>query len=237
MSRSQSNRYSSQWFQFFHIPIGEERTKREVEFICAVAPLPEYRRVLDVCCGMGRHARALASRGYSVTGVERDGATIEKARELAGGPNYIRADIRDYQPPKSAYDLITIMSQSFGHFDAATNREVLARLAGGLQRGGRLLLDLWNPEFFAAHQGARDLETSAGVIREKKRFEADRLFVRLSYPDGAKESFEWQLFNSAQMQSLADATELKLTVACSDFNIATKPNAANPRIQFVLEKS
>src|SRR6476646_6439245 len=118
MSQAKSNRYSSQWFQFFHIPIGEERTKREVEFICTVAPLPEYRRVLDVCCGMGRHARALATREYSVTGVERDGATIAKARELAGGPNYIRADVRDYQPIKSACDLITIMSQSFGHFDA-----------------------------------------------------------------------------------------------------------------------
>jgi SAM-dependent methyltransferase len=41
-------------------------------------------RVLDVACGSGRHARALASIGYLVVAVDRDGACIEK---LAGAPN------------------------------------------------------------------------------------------------------------------------------------------------------
>lgn len=164
-----SNSYSAQWFEFFHDTIGEERTSREVEFICQIAPLPSFRRVLDVCCGAGRHARALSARGYSVTGIERDSGTITKARELGSRPDYIQADVRDYEPAKSEFDLAIVMSQSFGYFDAKMNRELLARIAIGLRSGGKIILDVWNPEFFAAHEGERLLETPAGAVAKRRR--------------------------------------------------------------------
>jgi SAM-dependent methyltransferase len=230
------NCYSRQWFEFFHEPIGEERTKREVEFICAVAPLPQFGRVLDVCCGMGRHARALTVRGYLVLGIERDPIAIGKARELGGGPTYIQADVRDYQTTTSSFDLAIVMSQSFGYFDDAANRELLTRMAGGIREGGRIILDLWNREFFEAHQGERDLEMPAGVVRENKRMNEGRLLVHLVYPDGIEEDFEWQLFTVTEMQALAESIGLRLIVACSDFDSSTPPEVDNPRIQFVLER-
>ncbi|MFN2621973.1 MAG: class I SAM-dependent methyltransferase [Chthoniobacterales bacterium] len=229
------NSYSHHWFEFFHAPIGHERTAREVEFICAVAPLPEFRRVLDVCCGMGRHARELAARRYSVTGVERDADAIVKARELGGGPDYVRADIREYQPATSAYDLAIVMSQSFGYFEHETNRELLGLLANGIRKGGRIILDLWNPEFFEAYQGERDLKMPSGVVRETRKVSDGRLFVHLTYPDGAEEDFEWQLFSAAEMRSLAESTGLVLVNDCTDFDPAMKRTPANPRIQFVLK--
>ena len=38
------------------------------------------------------------------------------------------------------------MGQSFGHFGAATNRDILPKLASGVRKGGRVILDFWNPE-------------------------------------------------------------------------------------------
>src|SRR5437588_6046944 len=149
---AEPNSYSSHWFEFFHAPIGEERTAREVRFICSVAPLPEFRKVIDVCCGIGRHARALTARGYSVAGIERDASAIGKARDLGGGPDYVQADVCDYRPARCSFDLAVVMSQSFGYFDRETNRSVLGRLAGGIREGGRIILDLWNPDFFTIHQ-------------------------------------------------------------------------------------
>ena len=116
------NIYSPDWFEFFHVDIDEARTIQETIFIAECAPLPEFRRVLDVCCGMGRHARALSELGYSVTGVDRDANMISKARELGGGPEYVVADIRDYAPDRGVFDAAIVMSQSFGYFDPATNR-------------------------------------------------------------------------------------------------------------------
>jgi SAM-dependent methyltransferase len=233
---TRANSYSRQWFDFFHAPIEEERTHREVDFVCAVAPLPEFRKVLDVCCGMGRHARELAARGYSVTGVERDGRAIGKARELGGGPDYVQADVRDHEPEVGAYDLAIIMSQSFGYFDASTNRDLLGRLASALRKGGRIILDLWNPQFFEAHQGERDLEMPPGVVRENKKVRDGRLFVHLTYPDGGEEEFEWQLFTVKEMRSLAASIGLTVVYECTDFDTTMKPIPANPRVQLVIQK-
>lgn len=236
MIQSEPNSYSQDWFRFFHAGIAESRTTQEVDFIRAVAPLPDFRRVLDVCCGMGRHARAFSSRGYSVTGIERDAAAIAAARKLDRGSDYIQADVRDYQPDAGAYDVAIVMSQSFGYFDERTNRDVLGRLASGVREGGCIILDLWNPEFFAIHQGEKDFESPHGIVRERKRVEGNRLFVHVDYPDGGAEDFEWQLFTPAEMVALADSIGLDLIVSCTDFDSAVEPSAAKPRIQFVLER-
>lgn len=185
---------------------------------------------------MGRHARTLAARGYSVTGVERDASAVTKARELEGGPTYFQADVRDYQPEISAYDVAIIMSQSFGYFDAATNRDLLRRLAMGVRGGGRVILDLWSTEFFATHQGSRDLELPAGMVRETTRVEDGRLLVHLDYPDGGSEDFDWQLFTPSQMASLAESIGLGVIASCTDLEMAVDPSPNNPRIQFVLEQ-
>src|SRR4029453_3678908 len=132
---------------------------------------------------------------------------------------------------------LIVMGQSFGHFDAATNREFLVRLASGIRKRGRIILDLWNPEFFAAHEGERDLNTSRGIVRERKHVDDGRLFVQLNYPDGSHEQFEWQLFESAQMKRLAVSLGLVLLTSCSDFNMTTLPSPTNPRIQFLLERT
>ena len=236
MMRAESNVYSRQWFEFFHVSIDEARTIQETTFVCRCAPLPDFRKLVDVCCGMGRHARALSSRGYSVIGIDRDADIISKARQLAGGPNYVIADIREYRPEPGAFDVAILMSQSFGYFDAATNRDVLGRLAASVREGGRIILDLWNHEFFAAHQGERELETASGVVRESKRIAGDQLFVDLDYPDGDHEQFEWQLFSPAQMISLAQSVGLALLLSCTDFDMTIPASPAKPRIQFLLER-
>lgn len=234
--RTESNLYSPRWFELFHLGIDEARTIQEVNFVCRCAPLLDFRKVIDVCCGMGRHARMLASAGYSVTGIDRDPDAITKAREVGGRPSYVIADIRDYQPESGAFDAAIVMGQSFGYFDAVTNRDVLGRLTAGVRTYGRVLLDLWAPEFFAAHQGERELETAAGVVRENKRVHRDRLYVQLEYPDGTQEQFEWQLFTPAEMKQLAQSVGLNLLFSCTDFDSATLPSPANPRIQFLLER-
>lgn len=48
--------------------------------------------VLDVACGGGRHMRWFAQRGHPVTGVDRDPAAIESARELGDA---VLADIEN----------------------------------------------------------------------------------------------------------------------------------------------
>ena len=229
------NRYSPLWFDVFHVGIDQLRTNREVEFICRSAPRPHFQSLLDVCCGMGRHARALCDRGYAVTGVDRDPEIIAKARELGGGPDYAVADIREHEFSPGAFETVIVMGQSFGHFDQQTNRSVFSRLARNIGKGGRVILDVWNPDFFVAHQGERELHTARGSVRELKRVEGNRLFVQLHYPNGDGEKFEWELFTAAQMQRMAESIGLEVRFACAGFDSTTRPAPTDPRLQFVLE--
>lgn len=218
--RPEPNAYSTRWFEFFHIGISGPRTKQETAFACRCAPLPHFRKVLDVCCGMGRHARALSSRSYSVIGVDRDGHMIAKARALAGGPSYVNTDVRDYRPKPREFDVAIIMSQSFGYFDSTTDRKILEQLAAAVREGDRVILDLWNPDFFAAHQGERELQGPRGMARENKRVEGDRLLAKLDYPNGGQDQFEWQLFLPKQIDSMAESVGLRPLLACADFDEA-----------------
>jgi len=186
---------------------------------------------------MGRHARALSARGYSVIGVERDADVIAKARALGTGPTYENVDIRDYRQAPGAFDVVIIMSQSFGYFDAAKNLNVLRQLATGVREGGRVILDLWNADFFVAHDGERDLPGNGGIVRESKHVENGRLFVYLHYPDGAEEAFEWQLFSPEQMDLMANSVGLRRLVMCADFDEKSLPYPVTPSVQFVFERS
>ena len=48
----------------------ERRTDEQTEFIVRALELPAGARVLDLCCGWGRHAVRLAQRGYWVAGLD-----------------------------------------------------------------------------------------------------------------------------------------------------------------------
>jgi SAM-dependent methyltransferase len=232
----ESNLYSRNWFRFFHVEIDQGRTAREIEFISNCAPLPDFRRILDLCCGMGRHARELARRGYSVLGIDRDASAIAKARELDAGPKYVLAEIRNYQPAPADFDGVIVMGQSFGHFDDATNRDILLRLSSAVRERGLITLDVWNPDFFISHQGERELETARGNVHEEKRVEHNQLFVHLEYPDGSSENFQWQLFTPAQIGEIAHLSNLLLLNSCSGFELTRAPSPVDPRIQFVLQR-
>ena len=56
-------------------------TEQEVEFLVDALGLDEGERVLDVGCGPGRHALALARRGMNVVGVDLSEDFIALARE------------------------------------------------------------------------------------------------------------------------------------------------------------
>jgi SAM-dependent methyltransferase len=185
---------------------------------------------------MGRHSRALAALGYEVTGIEREAIAVDRARSLGGGPKYVRADILEHSFEESSFDVVIVMSQSFGHFSKDTNRNLLARFASAVRENGIVILDLWNPEFFLAHQGTREFNLPKGKVVETKNVVAERLFVHLDYPDGSADEFEWQLLTAAQMDSLAGAVGLVLSAVCTSYDVSVAPEPGNPRLQFVLRK-
>jgi 2-polyprenyl-3-methyl-5-hydroxy-6-metoxy-1,4-benzoquinol methylase len=98
-------------------------------------------RALDLACGEGRNAIWLARRGWTVTGVDFAGVGLEKARRHAAehdvSVDWIEADLRTWQPPAAAFDLVALL---YLHLPADELDPVLRAAATAVAPGGTLFL-------------------------------------------------------------------------------------------------
>lgn len=232
-----ANEYSRQWFEVFLETMPSEWTAGEVDGLRARLPAPGFRRVLDVCCGPGRHAKHLADAGYEVTGVDRDVEAVRQARATVPGAAFLELDQRDLRRLPGSFDAALILWQSFGYFDPAGNDQVLANIAELLRPGGRLLLDLFHPGYFEAHQGrttsVRDVRCSAIT----NTLDGSRLTSTIEYADGTEESMSWELFTPDEISTRAAPLGFREIERCAWWDETRPANPGDQRFQVVLEKA
>lgn len=128
-------------------------SEREVEAIISLTGIEPKARVLDLCCGIGRHSIEFARRGFEVTGVDRTAAYLARARKRARREgldvDFIMDDMRKFCRP-SSFDLAVNLFTSFGYFEnPSEERQVLTNILESLRRGACLLLDLTGKEIMA----------------------------------------------------------------------------------------
>jgi SAM-dependent methyltransferase len=109
--------------------------------------------VLDLCCGPGRHAVALAKRGFAVTAVDRTAFLLDHARARAMHANLsvelVLEDMRRFSRPAS-FDLIINFFTSFGYFDdQADDLQVLELVRENLRPNGVFVLEMVSKERLA----------------------------------------------------------------------------------------
>ena len=153
-------RPESHWFEPVADHLGEaylrysftKGTRQEVEFLVDVLGLEPGQRVLDVGCGPGRHAHALAERGIQVHGVDISERFVELAREHApDGATFERADARALAFDgafDAAYSLCQGAFGLSGPVDPLQgDREILAGMARALRPGGQLAVTAFSAYF------------------------------------------------------------------------------------------
>lgn len=230
-----SNDYSTLWFDTFLSPIAPEQTARETAFLARSLPQPNYSTILDLCCGMGRHAHPLSQLGYRVTGMDTNAYALAQARRADHVTRYLQGDMRALDQLPENFDAVLILWQSFGNFDAATNAQIIRDIASILNPRGRFILDIYNRQFFETRLGERRIETQNGFVIETKTMEQDRLRVELDYRE-TRDAFEWQVFYPDELSALAARFGFKRNLCCANFDPLQRPNSDIPRVQFVLEK-
>ncbi|HIJ74982.1 MAG TPA: methyltransferase domain-containing protein, partial [Candidatus Hydrogenedentes bacterium] len=116
-----------------------EKAQEEIEGVYGLVGF-EGKTALDLCCGPGRHAIAMAKRGVKVTAVDRTRFLLDKARERAQAAQvdveWVLSDMREFARPV-AFDLAISMFTSFGYFeDRQDNLRVLRNVYQSLRPGG-----------------------------------------------------------------------------------------------------
>lgn len=123
------------------------------------------RRVLDAACGTGRHAIALAQRGYEVVGADLSAAMVAQATANARAAGvavpFVQAglgQLSEFTP--GPFDAVLCLGHSLPHLlSAAEVQRALDDFAALLRPGGVLLLQNRNDERLLA-EGQRFLPLS-----------------------------------------------------------------------------
>ena len=169
--------FGDDYLHFYEAMLTEERSRRELDLIARLLELAPGMRVLDMPCGHGRIANGLAELGCEVVGVDATARFLEVARGAGQPVDYRRGDMRD-PPPGGGFDRIVNWFTSFGYFDDATDRRILAGWRGALRPGGRLLIDQPSRQhlfrlFAATGHGVALVERGDDLLIDRTTYDAD----------------------------------------------------------------
>jgi len=155
----------------------QSSAKVEVEKVVSLLEIRQNDRILDLCCGTGRHSLELARQGFDVVGVDRTTSFIKKAKQKAEKNNlkveFVVNDMREYCQPNS-FNIVMNLFGSFGYFeDPDDDRQVVKNMYASLCSGGKFLIETMGKEILARGFQERDWseEGDTLVLAERKPIE------------------------------------------------------------------
>ena len=187
-------------------------TEQEVAFLVGALDLGPGSRVLDVGCGPGRHAHALARRGIEVHGIDISRRFVDLAIEAAppaseangtASATFERLDARALTFDAEFDAAISLCQGAFGLLGGGDDGDVLAGMARAVKPGGRVACSA-----FSAYFQVRFLEDST--------FDADASVnhERTTVKDGAGRDAEFDLwttcFTPRELRLLAQRAGLEV---------------------------
>ncbi|MSP67055.1 MAG: methyltransferase domain-containing protein [Alphaproteobacteria bacterium] len=163
-------------------------TRREIDAVIAATGMTPQDRIVDLCCGQGRHSMELAQRGFRfVSGIDRSRYLVRLARRRAQDRKiqavFREADARTFRVPEGSQDYVLLMGNSFGYFASEEDDlKVLSSVVRALRSGGTVVLDITDGEWIRQHFDARSwewIDQHHFVCRERSlSSDGDRLISR-----------------------------------------------------------
>lgn len=130
--------------RWYETPLGAFADRVERQAILGLLRPVTGERMLDVGCGTGRYARALAGRGVDVVGADPSGAMLTVAVSqyaFHGNPAYVRAVGERLPFAPAVFDAVTLVTtlEFVGDVDQAVQEAVRV-----VKPGGRLVVGVLN---------------------------------------------------------------------------------------------
>lgn len=134
-------------------------------------------RILDLCCGNGRYASLLASKGYRVVGVDISPVYIEDARRRAAElgvsteTSFLVGDVRKLSDLiEGPFDAVLNMWTSIGYYDRQTDLDIFRQAAQATREKGVLVVgELAHREFFSLRFLPRSYEELGEMVMLEDR--------------------------------------------------------------------
>ncbi|MDQ0339780.1 ubiquinone/menaquinone biosynthesis C-methylase UbiE [Caldalkalibacillus uzonensis] len=195
----------------------DEAAEREVNQIVNLLDMEKGSAVLDLCCGQGRHSRALARRGFQVTGLDLSSVLLAEAEKRSAEYNirYVQGDVRKI-PFEHEFDYILNLFTSFGYFEKwDDNLSVFRGIRRALQTNGQFLIDFLNPEY-VKHNLKPYTEREAGQLHiiERRQIQGKQVVKTIEVREGEEARHykeQVQLFTYEEMAAMLKEAGLEVT--------------------------
>jgi SAM-dependent methyltransferase len=186
-------------------------------------------RVLDLCCGFGRHTLALREQGVDAVGLDLSMVLLREARALENGAllggRLLRGDASALPFCRASFGGVINLFSSFGYFGELGDARMLSEIARVLAPGGLLVVDLMNPAWVRAHLRAESSREGQDFLVRETRTLADggkRVIkdVELRLSDGGLRRWreDVRLYVEAEMRSLLAGRGLSVSAVHGDFD-------------------
>ncbi len=225
--------------------LSEDATAHEVAFVERTLGLKVGDRVLDLACGQGRHAIALAQRGMVVTAQDLTEEYLRDARDAAKAAGVeietVQSDMREI-PFTGEFDAVINMFTAFGYLESEDEDMAVVRaVANALKPGGQLLMDLLNREWVVSNYIQKEWRTDpdGNFILEDREFNLvtgrNRVSFTIVTPEGTSRELpghDIRLYTLTELGKMLDVAGLQLSAVYGDFN--GSPYAIDTRRMIVV---
>lgn len=201
-------------------------------------------RVLDLCCGTGRHAYVLHDLGLTVTGVDLSETLLTQAQLHANNRDirWIHGDMR-HVPLHEAFDGIVNLFTSFGYFEEdAQNESVLQEMSRLLCVNGQCVIDFLNAPLVAAQLQPYSIRTlDATTIEEWRTIDARFVYKKIVIASPGEQPRQYEervrLYTVADFEAMFVRCGLTVTRIAGNYDGATYAPQHSPRLIVVGKKT
>ena len=152
------SQWYSKWFNESYVELYAHRDEtdahKQIDLIEKHLGLNPGDRVLDLCCGEGRHSHLLQQKSLEVVGVDLSETLINRGKLKYPDLNLQVKDMRLFD---GMYKAIFSLFTSFAYFDSEEeNKSVITKVYKHLEEGGYYWLDFLNANQVKSSLVAKD---------------------------------------------------------------------------------
>lgn len=223
-----------EWFSSkYYLEIYKHRDDKDarnlINLIIEQLNLPSGSKILDICCGAGRHSIELAKRGFNVTGFDLSRFLIEQAKlNLKKNKSdkvkvkFLIKDMRNFNF-KNSFELALNLFTSFGYFeDDDENFLIFRNAANSISRNGYFVFDYLNRDFLIKNlKEVSKTRISGKKVLQKRRIENGFVIKDIFIQVGKNELFfteRLKLYSMSDFKKIFKINNLKIITTFGDYH-------------------
>lgn len=180
--------FSSPYYDMLYLNRNEEEAEKSINIFTEYLNMKNGAYVLDVACGKGRHSRALAAKGFDVTGIDISASSVIEAKKYE--TDNLQFFVHDMRLPFriNYFDYAFNFFTSFGYFRTMReHNDALRTIAQSLKLNGIFVLDYLNVQYAEQNIVSTEEKNINNVNYKIKRwFDEERFYKTIDINDEEK---------------------------------------------------